>query len=100
MANLSLRGLDRSTLSRLKSSARRRGVSVNRLIVETLQQQYSAGARTFDDLDALAGTWTKADADAFADAVAPFAEVEPGLWAAEPKSAYHVKRAAKRQNRS
>ena len=99
MANLSLRGLDRSTLSRLRSSARRRGVSVNRLIVETLQQQYSVGTKTFDDLDALAGTWTKAEADAFAAAVAPFGEIEPGLWAAEPKAAYRSKRAAKRRSR-
>lgn len=99
MANLSLRGLDRSTLSRLKSSARRRGVSVNRLIVETLQQQYSAGTGKFDDLDALAGTWTKAEGEAFAAAVAPFAEIDPALWAAEPKSNYRVKRTASRPPR-
>ena len=99
MANLSLRGLDDTTLSRLRSRARRRGISVNRLIVETLQQQYSPSARTFDDLDALAGTWTKAEADAFASAVAPFAEIEPGLWAAEPKAGYRVRRAAGRKAR-
>jgi len=99
MADLSLRGLDRSTLSRLKSNARRRGISVNRLIVETLQQKYSVGTKTFDDLDALAGTWTKAEADAFSAAVAPFEEIDPGLWAAEPKTAYRVKRTAKRQPR-
>jgi hypothetical protein len=99
MANLSLRGLDRPTLSRLKSNARRRGISVNRLIVETLHQQYAAGTKTFNDLDALAGTWTKAEADAFAAAVAPFTEIDPGLWAADPKPAYRVKRAAKRQPR-
>jgi hypothetical protein len=99
MANLSLRGLDRSTLSRLKSNARRRGISVNRLIVETLERQYSAGTTTFDDLDALASTWTKAEGDAFAAAVAPFADIDPGLWAAEPKAAYRVKRAAKRRPR-
>ena len=99
MANLSLRGLDDTTMSRLRSRARRRGISVNRLIVETLQQQYSAGARTFDDLDALAGTWTKAEAEAFATAIAPFAEIEPDLWAAEPQAAYRGKHAAGRKAR-
>jgi len=99
MANISLRGVDLPTLSRLKSIARRRGISVNRLIVETLQQQYSAGTRAFDDLDALAGAWTKAEAEAFAAAVAPFAEIEPGLWVAEPKAAYRVRRAAGRKAR-
>lgn len=99
MANLSLRGLDRSTLSRLRSSARRRGVSVNRLIVETLRQQYSAGTQTFDDLDMLAGAWTKAEGEAFAGAVAPFSEIDPALWAAGLKPAYRVKRAASRRPR-
>ena len=97
MANISLRGLDHPTLSRIKSNARRRGVSVNRLIVETLQQQYAGSGTAFDDLDALAGAWTKAEADAFRAAVAPFAEIDTGLWAAEPKGAYRVKRASERR---
>ena len=92
MADISLRGLDSPTLSRIKSNARRRGVSVNRLIVETLQQQYAAGETAFDDLDALAGAWTKAEAEAFAASIAPFAEIDTALWAAEQKAAYRVKR--------
>ena len=99
MADISLRGLDSPTLSRIKSSARRRGVSVNRLIVETLQQQYAGSVTAFDDLDALAGAWTKAEADAFAVAIAPFAEIDAALWAAEPKAAYRVKRASRRRPR-
>lgn len=90
MANVSLRGLDILTLSRLKSNARRRGISVNRLILDTLKQQYSTGTRTFDDLDALAGAWAKTEADAFAAAVAPFAEIDPRVWAAEPDVNYGV----------
>ena len=96
MANISLRGLDNPTLSRIKSKARRRGVSVNRLIVETLQWQYSGGT-AFNDLDALAGAWTKAEADAFAAAVAPLAEIDATLWAAQPKAAYRVRRSGKRR---
>ena len=99
MANLSLRGLDHPTLSRLKSNARRRGISVNRLIVVTLRQQYAGGSQTFDDLDRLAGAWTKTEGAAFAAAVAPFAEIDPGLWAAEPKAAYRVTPAAGRKAR-
>ncbi len=82
MNNLSLRGLDASTLSRIKSSARRRKLSVNRLIVETLQQQYAGGDAGFDDLDALAGAWTKPEAAEFNAAVAPFAAIDSELWAA------------------
>jgi hypothetical protein len=95
MPNFLLRGLDASTLSRLRSDARRRGISLNRLIVETLQRQH-AGEETFDDLDSLAGAWSKADADAFAAAVAPFSEIDPALWASEPKAAYRARRRRKR----
>jgi hypothetical protein len=94
MPNISLRGLDASTLSRIKSRARRRNISVNRLIVETLQREYAAGEPASDDLDALAGAWSKTEAAAFLAAVAPFAEIETGLWAGEPKAAYRARPAA------
>ena len=77
--NLSLRGLDALTLARIKSSARRRKLSVNRLIIETLREQYATGEQTFDDLDALAGAWSKSEAAQFAAAVAPFSEIDAGL---------------------
>lgn len=92
VANLSLRGLDQATLARIKSSARQRKISVNRLIVETLRQQYAAGGEVFDDLDALAGTWSKADGRAFDAAVVPFAEIDAQLWAAQPAATYKVAR--------
>ncbi len=97
MANLSLRGLDRPTLSRLKSKARSRGVSVNRLIVETLRRQYAGGGQAFDDLDRLVGAWTRTEGAAFDTAVAPFAEIDASLWAAEPGTAYRAKRPARRK---
>ena len=90
MSNLSLRGVDASTLARIKADARRRKVSVNRLIVETLRQQFGAGNPTYDDLDALAGKWSAAEAAAFDAATAPFGKVDAGLWAEEPASRYRV----------
>ena len=97
MSNFSLRGLDDATLLRIKSNARRRGISVNRMIVETLQRQYAAGDRAYDDLDALAGAWSSNEAAQFAAAIAPFGEIDPGLWTAQPKAAYRVKPAVKRK---
>jgi len=99
MANISLRGLDAPTLSRIKSSARRRKISVNRLIVETLRQQYAPGDQAFDDLDFLAGAWSKSEAAEFDATVEPFGEIDAGLWAAEQKAVYRVKPAAKRRPR-
>jgi hypothetical protein len=98
MANVLLRGIDASTLSRLRSDARRRGISVNRLIIETLQRAHRPGEK-FHDLDALAGRWSKSEAETFAAAVAPFSEIDSALWAKEPKVAYRVKRRRTRRRR-
>lgn len=92
MPNLSVRGLDTATLARIRSVARRRRVSVNRVIVETLREQYAAGQPEYHDLDALAGTWSKEEAEEFEAAIAPFGEVDAELWAKQPKGAYRVKR--------
>lgn len=96
MSNLSLRGVDAATLARIKSDARRRKVSVNRLIVETLQQQFRAGGAAYDDLNALAGKWSAAQAAAFDAAVAPFGEVDTAMWVAEPVATYRVTPIVKR----
>ncbi len=77
MANINLRGLDASTLLRIRASARRRKLGVNRLIVETLQEHYAKGSQRFDDLDDLAGAWSRAEAAAFEAAVAPFGGRSP-----------------------
>lgn len=98
MADVLVRGLDAATLSRLRAQARRRGISVNRLIVETLRQRH-AGADTFDDLDRLAGRWSKAEADAFDAAVAPFSKIDAALWAEQPRAGYRVKRRRTRPRR-
>jgi len=88
MPNISLRGIDDPTLGRIKASAKRRKISVNRLIIDTLRTQFGAAENGFDDLDDLAGKWTDAQAREFEAAVAPFGEIEPGLWAAEPRTPY------------
>ena len=98
MANVLLRGLDGATLSRLRADARRRGISVNRLIVETLQRQHGKREK-YDDLNDLAGRWSKREGDEFARAVAPLSEIDAALWAGEPQASYRVKRRAPRRRR-
>lgn len=96
--NLSLRGLDASTLSRIRSTARRRGISVNRLIVETLRREYAGGGQSYDDLDALVGAWSRSEATEFTAAVEPFAEIDAAAWAAQPPALYRTKVRAKRKS--
>ena len=97
MANLSLRGLDGPTLTRIRSRARRLKVSVNRLIVDTLRRHYAPAARARDSIDELAGTWTQEEAERFEAAIEPFSKVDADLWVAQPAAAYRVRRAGKRR---
>jgi hypothetical protein len=85
MATMSIRGLDEKTLGHLKRRAKREGGSLNGLVVRLLQQDAgtqtkSAALQEFDDLDALAGTWTRRQAQAFERDTAAFSEVDPAVW--------------------
>jgi len=85
MASMSIRGLDEKALARLRRRAQREGSSLNSLVVRLLQEDTGAPRKTallrkFDDLDALAGTWTNQQALAFERDTAAFSEVDPTLW--------------------
>ena len=90
MPDLSLRGLDAAVLARIKSDARRSKTSVNRTIIELLTRHFGRSGAQYNDLDALAGTWSKAEAAEFDEAIAPFGKVDQALWVAEPKARYRV----------
>lgn len=85
MANLSVRGVGEKSLQRIKQTAKRRGVSVNRLIVDMLNSDagLAPAAKQFTihhDLDKLAGTWNAAQARAFEAVTASFAQIDEELW--------------------
>ena len=84
MATMSIRGLDDQALSRLKSQAAQEGSSLNSLVLRLLQGTGSPVPlnvlKKFDDLNALAGTWSDQEAQAFERNTAAFAEVDAALW--------------------
>jgi len=79
MATMTIRGLDDKSLARLKSQAEQEGSSLNSLVLRLLQDTGTPvqlnTIKKFDDLDALAGTWTAKEAQTFARNTAAFAEV-------------------------
>lgn len=84
-SNLSVRGLSASTMGALRQRASRDGASINSMVVRLLDQALGrapGGGRlqTFDDLDALAGSWTAEEAEAFAADTRAFATIDPALW--------------------
>jgi plasmid stability protein len=83
MAVLTIRGCDENLAEILKETGRRRGISVNRLVLETLRNALIGEGkkpRRYTDLDELAGTWSVAEADIFDRAVAEFESIEAEEW--------------------
>ena len=81
MAAISVRGLDDSQLQALKQQAQRQGISLNRLALERLTGSSPDRNERHHDLDALAGTWTDQDGEAFNAAIAPLEQIDVDLWA-------------------
>ena len=84
MATMSIRGLDDQALTRLKIQAKQEGSSLNGLVLRLLQGTgtsiQSSALKKFDDLNALAGTWSDEEGQDFARNTAAFAEVDAALW--------------------
>lgn len=85
MSNLSIRGLGPETLAALKALARQHNTSVNTTVLRLIEQELGKrpgkpGRRRYDDLDALAGAWTREDAAEFEAVTADSRRIEPDLW--------------------
>ncbi|MHB8167513.1 MAG: FitA-like ribbon-helix-helix domain-containing protein [Sulfuricella sp.] len=84
MATMSIRGLDDQALSRLKNQAEQEGSSLNSLVLRLLQGTDTSNRpnalKIFDDLNALAGTWSDEEAQAFERNTAAFSEIDAALW--------------------
>ncbi len=82
MPNILIRDVDAVVLDNMQLAAKQRGVSVNRLVTETLTEKFSGPSLpTYHDLDSLAGTWSEKDLAEFENAIAPLEKVDRELWA-------------------
>lgn len=84
MATMSIRGLNDRELARLKNQAEQEGMSLNSLVLRLLQGTGTTDRpntlKKFDDLNALSGTWSDAEAQEFERNTAAFSEVDAALW--------------------
>jgi len=82
--SITIDDLDPAVLRRLHDEAARRGVDVNALVKELLKRGVVQTPEPQDgphhDLDALAGTWSDRDAEAFLAAIADLERVDEGIW--------------------
>lgn len=84
MTTMTLRGVDERITAALKEKARKEGVSVNALMLRVLKESLGIEKKkrsvVYDDLDHLAGTWSKKDASEFERATAVFEKVDEEMW--------------------
>jgi len=81
---LTLRSVDARLRTALAREAARRGTSLNKtalaLLAEALGLEEPRGPEEHTDLDELAGTWSKSEADRFDAAVRAQRQVDARLW--------------------
>jgi hypothetical protein len=85
MANISIRGVEESTIQHLKETARQKGVSVNKLVADLLNAEAGVSRGmgrpvVYRDLDSLAGTWSAEEAKAFEETIFAFEGIDEDLW--------------------
>jgi hypothetical protein len=85
MKVVTLRNLSPALTQRIRQRARERGTSITRAVIGLLEERLglnAPGHRTpdHDDLDALAGSWSQQDADAFDRALNDQRRLDPNLW--------------------
>ena len=83
--NITIQNLDDTTSELISEEARRRGISVELLVVELIRKGMNTGAETsqlqsYHDLDSLAGTWSEEQEAEFLNAIADFEQVDKKLW--------------------
>jgi hypothetical protein len=78
---LTLRQVPKKVLLKLRSEAKHRGISVNKLASELLARSLGLAEEPRDNgLGALAGTWSQKEFQEFNKAVDELSKPDPELW--------------------
>jgi plasmid stability protein len=84
MTTMTLRGIDEKTAEALKERAKSEGTSVNAVTLRILRESLGLDKRKrnviYNDLDHLAGTWTREEAAEFERNTAVFEKVDEEIW--------------------
>ena len=84
MKTITLRNLPVSLDRTIRQRAKKKGVSVNKVIISLLQDHLGEPemrlVRRYHDLDGLAGSWSKQEAEAFEKTLAQQRAIDPEMW--------------------
>ena len=82
---ITIQNIDDRTARRLSEEVKRRGVSVNTLVLQLVREGIGLDRggpqrQVYHDLDALAGTWSDEETTEFLNSLADFGRVDESLW--------------------
>ncbi len=82
MSTITIRCPDDALGELLRKESQKRGESINKIVVETLENSLAGAGRRrrFQDLDHLAGTWSQTELEEFNAAVAALDHIDPEDW--------------------
>lgn len=86
MRQLSLRGFDDELERRIRETARRDGISLNRAALLLLRKGADLGppggtaSAVGDSLDDLIGSWSKQEASELLKSIEPLEQIDRGFW--------------------
>lgn len=82
--NFNLRGIPGEVMLMLKQEAKKQRISINSALLDLIQKSlgycFQSKTHAYHELDKLAGTWSKADAKAFAEDTKFFEKIDKELW--------------------
>lgn len=80
MQQITIRGLDPAVEKKIRSIARHQNKSINQVIKEIVHKEFRREHAPASSLAALAGGWTREEADAFEQAIATCEQVDEEMW--------------------
>lgn len=84
MKPITLRNLPRDLALAIRRTAEEKNISANKAVISLLEQRTAPARRKgpmlHDDLDELAGSWSKSEADAFDRTLARQRAIDEDLW--------------------
>ena len=84
MKSITLRGIDEKLSLAIEFAAKKEHRSINKTIISLLRKALGFDDHEkyleYDDLDDLAGTWSKDDEDRFNEAVSDFERIDEEIW--------------------
>lgn len=85
MSQITLRGIDPEIEKKIRLMAKKRGTSLNRVVLDIIYEHSGLKRRAkkppADSLRKLAGGWSEKDASAFLESIKPCEQIDEEMWA-------------------